>query len=46
MITNYTAEETVFGIPELRRHIFGFYLEKTMYKENHKKNVNKRLKKQ
>ena len=28
MTTNYTAEETVFGIPELRRHIFGFYLEK------------------
>ena len=28
MITNYTAEETVFGIPELRRHILGFYLDK------------------
>lgn len=28
MTTNYTAEETVFGIPELRRHILGFYLDK------------------
>ena len=26
--TRYTAEETVFGIPELRRYILGFYLEK------------------
>ena len=26
----YTAEETVFGIPELRRYILGFYLEKTV----------------
>ena len=28
MYTNYTAEETVFGIPELRRHILGFYLDR------------------
>ena len=28
MTTNYTAEETVFGISELRRHILGFYLDK------------------
>ena len=28
MYTNYTAEETVFGIPELRRHILGYYLDK------------------
>jgi hypothetical protein len=25
-----TAEETVFGIPELRRYILGYYLEKNI----------------
>jgi predicted transporter len=28
MTTNYTAEETVFGMPELRRYILGYYIEK------------------
>ena len=33
MYLNYTAEETVFGIPELRRHILGYYLDKKIRKE-------------
>ena len=28
MDNNYTAEERVFGIPELRRYILSFYLDK------------------
>lgn len=28
MDSNYTAEEKVFGIPELRRYILSFYLDK------------------
>ena len=44
MTTNYTAEETVFGIPELRRYILSFYIEKKHVQRKTPKKCKEKLK--